>query len=87
MNAVGEAPKVVTRAYVSLSASDVAILKKLKVGSRVRVVLYGEVKSVQQSTSDETKGTADQGSFDMDVSRVNTVANNEVADLLDDDEV
>lgn len=78
-----------TRANISLSAEHLKAVQKLqmKVGSKVRLVLYGELTGMSQhAPADQTElATPAGGSIDMSVSSLRAASNNEIAELFDEE--
>ena len=78
-----------TRANISLSAEHLKQVQKLqmKVGSKVRLVLYGELTGMSQyANPDQTELATPAGaSIDMTVSNMKAASNNEIAELFDDE--
>ena len=75
-----------TEARISLSPEHLKQVKELKVGGKVRLVLYGTLKGIEQSQDDNSNEEgADRGSLTMTVSQMRTASNNEIADLFDDE--
>lgn len=74
-------------ARVDLGPDDLKLLKEVKVGGRVRLVIYGTLKAMSQSAGDSTSDTSEGGSMTITVSKLNLASNNEIADLLDDEDV
>jgi len=81
------APEPFSETYISVGGDDLKLLKKMKVGSRVRVVLYGTLKSKSEHASDVSSDVKQGGSISIAVSRMNLASNSEIADLLDDDDL
>lgn len=72
--------------FIDVGGDDVKLLKGMKVGSRVRVVLYGTLKAKSERSEDATTETVAGGSITLTVSKMTLASNSEIADLLDDDE-
>lgn len=78
-----------TSAHINLSAEHLKAVQKLqmKIGSKVRLVLYGELTDMSQhSNPDQSEISAPAGgSIGMTVSRITPASNNEIAELFDDE--
>ena len=77
--------KLFSRARVDLNKDDLAAVKDLKVGGKVRIVLYGTLKALNIKSTETTDEGADSGSVEMDVSNVKVASNNEIAELMEED--
>lgn len=78
----------ITRAMIDLGEEHLNVVKKLKmkVGSRVRIVLYGELVGLSQQAADDKSeiGMPAGGQISVDVSNLKLASNNEIADLLEE---
>lgn len=72
--------------YIELGPDDLKLLKKLKVGGRVRIVLYGTLKAMTERAEDASSETSEGGSLTVTVKKMNLASNNDVAELLDDED-
>jgi hypothetical protein len=81
-------PRPITRAMIDLGDEDLKVMQKLrmKVGSKVRIVLYGElVGMAEHAGDDKTELTMPaSGHLEVDVSNLKLASNNEIADLLEE---
>lgn len=77
--------KLSSSARVELTGEDLQKVKELKVGGKVRLVLYGTLKSLNISAGESTEEGADSGSLEMTVSTLKTASNNEIAELFDEE--
>lgn len=75
-----------SRASIELSPEDLKKAGDLKVGGRVRFILYGTLKELGQSQPDDsTEAGATVGHAVIEVSNLRMASNNEFADLFDDE--
>jgi hypothetical protein len=81
--------KPFSRAMIDLSPDDMKLAQKMqaKVGGKVRIVLYGELKALSQRAQDDKSEIAlpSAGSIEIDVSRMQLASNNEIAELFDEE--
>lgn len=76
-----------TSAMIDLSAEDLGLVNEMdaKVGSRVRIVLYGIVQGVSKSAGDPTEEGGGSGHLTINVSNMKLASNNEIAELFDEE--
>ena len=75
-----------SRAHIQLSPEDLKKAGKLKVGGRVRFILYGTLKELNQAQPDDSnEGGSTTGSVVLEVSNLKMASNNEIAELFDDE--
>jgi hypothetical protein len=74
-----------TEATLQLSKDDLRQLQKLQIGSKVHVILHGNVKALQQSVDDVTEDGASSGSVTLNVSSMRVGASSDIADLFDEE--
>lgn len=79
------AEKLFTDARIDLSPEHLAALKDVKVGGRVRVVLYGTVKLHSERQIENDMEGASSGTLELNVSNMKLVSNNDIADLFDEE--
>ena len=68
--------KLSSSAHVELTGDDLQKVKDLKVGGKVRLVLYGTLKSLKVQAGEATEEGADSGSLEMTVTSLKTASNN-----------
>jgi predicted DNA-binding antitoxin AbrB/MazE fold protein len=77
-----------TRAMIDLGEDDLKLLQKLrmKVGSKVRVVLYGDLVGLSQHAQDDKSefSMPASGHVELSVSNLKMASNNEIAELLEE---
>lgn len=75
-----------SEAHLTLSADHTPLLKDVKVGGKVRLVMYGTLKSVSQNSGEATdEGGAQSGSLSMSVTGLKIASNNDIAELFDEE--
>lgn len=74
-----------SRAEIELGTEDLKLAKKMKVGGKVRVVVYGTLKELHQSAGDPTTEGMQTGRLVIDASSIKLASNNEIAELFDDE--
>jgi len=75
-----------SQATIDLSPDDLKKINDLKVGGKVRFVLYGTLREVSLRQADTSKeGAADEGVAVVEVSNLKLASNNEIAELFDEE--
>lgn len=85
-----EAPDVkmpLSFAHLTLEGKEMEVLDhaEAKVGSNVRIVLMGTVKSVEKRADGRLEDARTSGNVTIDISSIRVGSNNEIAELFEDD--
>lgn len=78
--------KPFSKVRIELGEDHVGLGKDLKVGGKVRVVVYGTLKAIAAEAADDitTEGQA-TGRLEIDATGLKVASNNEIAELFDDE--
>lgn len=76
-----------SQATLKLAKKDLALVsgEEVKVGSRVRLVITGTVRGMEQGRIDESGEAPDVGSLDVDITNIEVGSDNGIADLFADE--
>jgi hypothetical protein len=74
-----------TEATLQLSKEDLRQLAGLQIGSKVHIILNGNVKEMRQSSEDVTEDGASSGAVTLNVSSMKIAGSSEVADLFEEE--
>lgn len=73
-------------ASVTMSPDQMDLVKKLKVGGKVRLVLYGSLTALNLSADENSEmGGPNGGDLTMTVTNMKVASNNDIAELFDED--
>ena len=74
-----------SKAHIELKKEDIGAFQKLKVGSRVRLVLVGEIKAKSEDKVDHEVDSAQHGTVDISVKNLRVAGDNEFTDLFSEE--
>jgi hypothetical protein len=77
----------VSTARLTVAPEHLAVIDKAetKVGGKVRLVIYGTLRSYEKAQTDLSEEGSQAGSLEVAVSSVKYSSNNEIADLFDEE--
>jgi len=74
-----------SKARIELKKEDIGAFQKLKVGSRVRLVLVGEIRMKSEDKVDNEVDNAQHGMVEIALKSLKVVGDNEFTDLFKDE--
>jgi hypothetical protein len=76
-----------TKAHVQLSPRDLPAIDAVaaKIGSRVRIVLYGTLAGLEKTQEDKSMTEPDAGSLDIDVSKIDFASSSELDQMFSEE--
>jgi len=74
-----------SKMLIELKKEDIGAFQKLKVGSRVRLVVEGELKAKSEDKVDNEVDSAQHGTVDIAVKNMKVMGDNEFTDLFADE--
>jgi hypothetical protein len=72
-------------AFVTLDKAMLASARELKPGARVRIILYGTLKELNERVGDPEGQSGDSGSLTVQLTNMKVAQNSDIAELFEED--